>query len=689
MGLIIFDEGHLFDDINRGITYELLISTIKLYMQKETQKVLISAVIPNAQEINGWLTDDNGVVIKSNVIQTTEKTVSIAEIRTNMKTGIRYAYLYFLDPENPDEEEFYVPRVITQVEINKIGKEWKERVFPEIGNGTNVNKNDMAIAFALKLCVNGGTAIFCGRKDTADKIVLRILDIGLRGYNISSLMEHSNKDEVIRLARLMEKNLGKDSDYYKAAEVGAFVHHGGIPMGIRGSVEYAMQKGLIAFLACTSTLAQGVNLPIRYLIVPNIYQGKEKIKVRDFQNLIGRAGRAGIYTEGGIILSETMVYRYKNDISENWKWRKYKELLNSNQAEACTSELLSWLRVDDEMEEYLDGIMDIFDNHYALGDFAIEVDNFLRTMTIEKEETYNKAKLIVTQMLNNIEAIESFLLFYLMEDTYNESRDTIHDIIRETLAYYLADDNERKRLLHLVDLIGSFIVKTVDTPDKRNRYSKSLLGVRKEIEIEQWVNEHILDICCCNNEEELLEEFFPLLLKTECSLIELCNKPERLVNIGLKWIAGDSYADILQCAIDDDIRIYQRRKYKLISLKEIIDLCDNYFGYSCTLIMAAIIENVEYDSENTDLNDKLKLLSKRMRYGLPNQCSITIYEMGFNDRVIAKNLAEIVEGEYKVGNRKEIVRLVKRSIDMQDSILSYLTDYPSYFEDKAMKIIFG
>lgn len=58
VGLIIFDEGHLFDDMNRGITYELLISTIKSYMKDKMQKILISAVIPNAKQVNGWLTDN-------------------------------------------------------------------------------------------------------------------------------------------------------------------------------------------------------------------------------------------------------------------------------------------------------------------------------------------------------------------------------------------------------------------------------------------------------------------------------------------------------------------------------------------------------------------------------------------------------------------------------------------------------
>ena len=85
IGLIIFDEGHLFDDMSRGITYELLISTIKFYMKDKMQKILISAVIPNAEQVNEWITNGSGVVIKNNIIQTTEKVVGIADIRISRK----------------------------------------------------------------------------------------------------------------------------------------------------------------------------------------------------------------------------------------------------------------------------------------------------------------------------------------------------------------------------------------------------------------------------------------------------------------------------------------------------------------------------------------------------------------------------------------------------------------------------
>lgn len=184
IGLIIFDEGHLFDDMSRGITYELLISTIKFYMKDKMQKILISAVIPNAEQVNEWITNGSGVVIKNNIIQTTEKVVGIADIRISRKEKKKYAYLFFVNPQNPDEEEFFVPRVIGQVPLELKKRESKERLFPEINN--DKYKNDIAIALSVNLCVNGGTAIFCGKKETANKILNRIIEIKERAFLLSN-----------------------------------------------------------------------------------------------------------------------------------------------------------------------------------------------------------------------------------------------------------------------------------------------------------------------------------------------------------------------------------------------------------------------------------------------------------------------------------------------------------------------
>lgn len=685
VGLIIFDEGHLFDDFNRGITYELLISTIKFYMKDKMQKILISAVIPNADQVNDWITDGDGIVIKNNIIQTTEKVVGIADIRINRQEKKKYAYIFFVNPENPDEEEFFVPRVIGQVPLKMRKRERKERVFPEIDNSTY--KNDIAIAFGVNLCVNGGTAIFCGKKDTADKIINRVLEINARGYDLSNFTNSSDSIETEKLSYLIECEMGKESDYYKAAKVGVYVHHGGIPMGIRSSIEYAMQIGKIKFIACTSTLAQGVNLPIRYLIISNIYQGKERIKVRDFQNLIGRVGRAGIYTEGTILLSETNVYNSRNDMYRNWRWNNYKNLLNNEQAEACTSALFSWLRADDGMEKYLENIIKIFVENYTEGNFNTKVKEYLELLKFDSEDDYNKTEFIVNQMIQNIESIESFLLFYLMEDTYEESRERIHDIIKETLAFYLSGEKERERLLRIVDLIGEFLVQTVDTADKRNRYSKSLLGIRKEINIEQWVYAKLEEIQECTTETSMLNVIFPLLLDTENAIVSKCINKELLIDVAIDWIEGKSYSEILQQCVERGIKIFKKGKAKVMALQDVINFCDNFLGYDCTLILAAIIENVDYYCEDGDLKKLLKRLSKRMKYGLITQTSIILYEMGFNDRVVATEIADVLDEEYVAGSRKEIVNLVQRDIDLRQKIECILQKYPTYFHFKFEEIL--
>lgn len=63
IGLVIYDEGHQFDSGARGVTYELLLTSLKLSLAQQTQIVLISAVIANARKIAGWLIDDEEAVV--------------------------------------------------------------------------------------------------------------------------------------------------------------------------------------------------------------------------------------------------------------------------------------------------------------------------------------------------------------------------------------------------------------------------------------------------------------------------------------------------------------------------------------------------------------------------------------------------------------------------------------------------
>ncbi|WP_142433108.1 DEAD/DEAH box helicase [Enterococcus mundtii] len=446
IGLIVFDEAHMFDDGSRGIGYELLISTIKHCIPREAQKILISAIIPNASIINDWINGEEGISVSDNLIRSATKTIAIGDWKGDS------GQLYFINPENPDEQEFFVPRVVEINQIRKIGQERNDRFFPDVDfSRSKVNTNDMSIYYALKLIVNGGIAIFCGKKDSADKILTRILDLENRGVDIYPFEEKVKNSENEKIAYLVAVNLGEENNYYKTALKGILIHHAGIPNGIRMSAEYAMSKDLIGCIVCTSTLAQGVNLPIKYLIISSIYQAGEKIKVRDFHNLIGRTGRAGKHTEGTVILSEPFVYSRKSERDNQWRWRNYKDILNPENSESCKSNLLKLVQtvtinlpagrgslnipfehlIELRYEDY-EGYKETIRNwrqQFEEGSYPEDIRNFF-----ERE---------LSIFENSMSAVESYILSFMIDGQYSLEYD-IRIMAQNTLGYHLANIDEKK-----------------------------------------------------------------------------------------------------------------------------------------------------------------------------------------------------------------------------------------------------
>ena len=84
----------------------------------------------------------------------------------------------------------------------------------------------------------------------------------------------------------------------------------GMPEAIRRAVENDFRAGLLPVVAATGTLAQGVNLPVKTVLIHTLHQHDEdaeegadqRVSVLDFWNTAGRAGRAGAETEGHIIV---------------------------------------------------------------------------------------------------------------------------------------------------------------------------------------------------------------------------------------------------------------------------------------------------------------------------------------------------------------------------------------------------
>ena len=652
IGLCIFDEAHLFDDPNRGSNFELLMSTVKQTFPKEVQKILISAVIPNSEAINKWFNED-GVVVSNNSIKTTEKRIAFSDFNGSNEQ------LYFIDPIT-FEEEFFVPRTVNVSKLELLGKERKPKVFPELKNA-----NDISIYYGIKLIKNGGVAIFCGRKDTVNIVLRRFIDLNNRKYDLSDFLENSDRFEVEKIGNLIGKNIGYDSVEYTCSQLGVFSHHSGIPMGLRIAIEYAFSKSKINNVVCTSTLAQGVNLPIKYLIVSSMYQAGDAIKVRDFQNLIGRAGRAGKYTEGTIILTESGIYKTEQ---KSWKKKQYKKLLNPINSEGCKSNILNIIKFDSvDSTDYKYGsmkfdfwnlILERFINNVEYLERVNSISSNLRAQASPYLQDFNYK---INQIESTLIAIENYLASICTDEM------EIDGLAENTFGYFLGDDNERERIKELFDLVrDKIITSSVST----EILSKNSIGLYQSEHLKAWVQENQGSILSCEIEKDLLSVLIEIIREFSNNKVMRKLSTEDLDYITQLWINGISYFNILESCTEKLIRIEKRGKLKSIDLSDIISLCDNGLGYETSMILNSI-NNIleELVGEKIDVITKL---TRRLKYGLSLDKEINIYELGFSDRIVVQLIGQEIKSQSKNQIRNEIKRDSARLKDK-------LSDFPSYY----------
>lgn len=93
-----------------------------------------------------------------------------------------------------------------------------------------------------------------------------------------------------------------ESVEYKLLLRGIAVHHGKMPGLLARRLKLLIDKGYVRVIIATSTLSEGVNLPVNYILIPSVYRNTQRFDLQEFTNLIGRAGRAGVATEGSALV---------------------------------------------------------------------------------------------------------------------------------------------------------------------------------------------------------------------------------------------------------------------------------------------------------------------------------------------------------------------------------------------------
>jgi helicase len=266
IGMIVSDEVHLIGDSGRGPTLEMILTRLKTgYVGKKPQIIALSATISNSSELAEWL--------GCKLVESEWRPVPLSEAVYSNHTIT-----------NQD-------RVESEGNLDK--KRETRHSKPAIGLGLDtVEDGDQSLIFTMTRSSSVATATEAGK----------------------FVAEQLKKDELEKLLKISKTILPKETEdqtklvkkLADAVKNGAAFHHAGLDQRCRTIIETEFKNGHIRLLTATPTLAAGVNLPARRVIISSVFRfgpnGNAPISILEYKQMCGRAGRPQYDDEGESII---------------------------------------------------------------------------------------------------------------------------------------------------------------------------------------------------------------------------------------------------------------------------------------------------------------------------------------------------------------------------------------------------
>ena len=348
--------------------------------------------------------------------------------------------------------------------------------------------------------------------------------------------------------------------------------------------------------------------------------------------------------------------------------QNYEALLNPINTEGCQSNILNIIqfnsvnptdyRIEPKSFDFWSMIKDRVDRTL---EYRKKIDTILSKLTKQKSPYLKDFNSKITQIENTLTAIENYIA-----SMYATELDT-DSLAENTFGYFLGNEEEQEKIKELFVLIKSKIdTSLVET----EIIAKNSIGLYQSKLLKEWVQENITSILSCEKEEDLLSVLTEIIMDFSNNKQMKKLSIENLNFISQFWIKGNSYFQILESCTEKSIRIEKRGKLKPIDMSDIISICDNGLGYETSMVLNAINNNLE--KIVGDGLEVLTMLIKKLKYGLPLEKEINIYELGFSDRIVAQVIGQEINSQSKDQIKNEIKR---KSAGIEDK----LSDFPSYY----------
>ena len=188
----------------------------------------------------------------------------------------------------------------------------------EILNGTsfphNITDKMQALLFFGK---NKCNLIYVSSANKAIKYALELANT-VETYNLFPQTDEVKK-ELEKASKQIEQKIHQDYYLAKLIRQGIAYHIGALPGEVRTQIEDLLRKGYLQYCFCTSTLLEGVNVPVDNLFIFDSKKGRSEMSAIDAFNLIGRAGRVTLneYGNAFIIIEDNRTQQYFNKVLLN------------------------------------------------------------------------------------------------------------------------------------------------------------------------------------------------------------------------------------------------------------------------------------------------------------------------------------------------------------------------------------
>jgi len=293
---VVFDESHGIENGDRGARFESLITRMRLQQRRSNniRIILLSAVLTNVDPVRRWLGPT--AVHCHDTWRPTARRLGIW-----MDDG-RLGWLYGADPLRPADRS-----AAHFIGTKKLP--WPHAIHPaETFQGKQSQQaaafqNAAFLARYLEASLGGPVLIAC-----ATKAHTRGVAAAIAAELPNSSQPSNDRDQLVRLVAGDFPHLASLARMLKK---GVSYHNAALPSEVKSAIEEAIRSRAIKYVAATTTLAEGVDLPFRVTVLFDWLVGltgqQTPMSPLLFRNIAGRCGRAGEFTEGDTIIFDNML----------------------------------------------------------------------------------------------------------------------------------------------------------------------------------------------------------------------------------------------------------------------------------------------------------------------------------------------------------------------------------------------